>query len=150
MLLVTSLKKFMPLLIKRYYSLCIYFAGAFVAAAFNSASQIMFLKNFCIDKTLICRMASALAATVVGFCIKFLWDNFIVFGNSKVSSSRKGFLFLASSAFITFLYLVIIFFLSLIEVTDTAFTAFSCLCFFLGYLLKYFIDKKYVFAVQSK
>ena len=89
MLSVISMRKFTSLPIKRFYSLCVYFAGAFMAAAFNSASQVMFLKNLCIDKSIVCRMSSVLAATVVGFCIKFLWDNFIVFGNSKVSTSRK-------------------------------------------------------------
>ena len=144
------MRKFTSLSIKRLYSLCVYFAGAFVATAFNSASQIMLIKNFCIDKSMFCRMTSVLAAAAVGFCIKFLWDNFIVFGNSKASTSRKGFLFLASSVFITFLYFVVMFCLSLIEVTDTAFAASSWLCFFLGYLLKYFIDKKYVFVTHLK
>lgn len=125
--------------------LCIYFIGAFAAAACNSISQAVFLTRLCGDGSTVCRFTAIVAAVAVSFSIKFAWDSLLVFKQSRASNIRKSFFFLLSSALITAAYLAIMFAIAAAGASDKALIVTGWILFGMGYLGKYAFDKRYAF-----
>ena len=98
--------------------LIIYFAGAFIAVACNSFAQKILLLRFCPRADAPCRLTIIVVAVIISFCIKFIWDNLLVFKTSKASTTRKGFFFLFSSVLITAVYLLFMSALTIFGVSD--------------------------------
>lgn len=126
--------------------LSIYFIGAVIATACNSVAQKTLLTGFCADKSILCRIAVVIAAVVVSFCVKFLWDNLLVFNKSNNSNVRKGLFFLLSSALITAFYLVIMCAIIAAGASDKILVAAGWILFGLGYFIKYLLDKRFAFG----
>lgn len=123
----------------------VYFIGAFLATACNSIAQAFFLKCLCHEGLTVCRFTAIIAAVAVSFCIKFAWDNLLVFKQSRASNIRKSFFFLLSSALITLAYLVIMLAMAAAGASDKSLIVTGWILFGMGYLGKYAIDKRYAF-----
>ena len=138
----------MRLLNTKFAILCIYFLGAFLSVACNSAAQWALLGWFCSRTQPFCRIGVVVLAVGVSFVVKFAWDNIVVFRSSQASAKRRGVFFLASSLMITGVYFVVMSALAVSGISNLRLVQASWLFFSFGYLTKYFLDKRFAFRVD--